>query len=66
MWWNSHRMKKMLKERTKTGRIIYEIGFGQIELEMARKVLVLEVLGQNLAAKRCLYQNFSPPLATPF
>ena len=33
----------MLKERTKTGRIIYEIGFGQIELEMARKVLVLEV-----------------------
>ena len=53
----------MLKERTKTGRIIYEIGFGQIELEMARKVLVVEVLGQNLAAKCCLYQNLLPALA---
>jgi hypothetical protein len=56
----------MLKEwKKKMGRIIYEIGFGQIVLELT-KGLVLEVLGQNLAAKRCLYQNFSPPLATPF
>jgi hypothetical protein len=51
----------MLKERKKTGRIIYEIGFGQIVLEMTKKRLILEALGQDLAAKRCIYQNLSPP-----
>ena len=41
----------MLKERTKTGRIIHKFRFRKIELEMTRKVLILKVLGQNLAAK---------------
>jgi hypothetical protein len=58
------RPRKTLK---KIGRTIYVIGFGKIKLEMIRKIsmLVIKVLGQNLAAEPHLYQNLSPPLATP-